>query len=262
MVKFGPAFASVVLLGCSPVEQSPAGEAPQQAKQAEERSLAGTYMVIYVNEAEPVIGIEGSEPTVTIGADRINFISQCIYDDWSYTRQGESIATGPFNYGESVAMCARSLAPGEEAISAAFDRADTVRFVRSGLWFSGPGGTVQLKRIPSAEETASRSADLTGAWTVESIDGKALSYELPVEADFEQIWWEPGCAGQSVRYSIDGVAFRLAPREAPDMVCEIGFPPEVPQIWEAMAASNTIEWVNPASVVIRGGGRSVVLIRR
>ena len=36
------------------------------------------------------------------------------------------------------------------------------------------------------------------------------------------------------------------------MVCEIGFPPEVPQIWEAMAASNTIEWVNPACEAMFG----------
>lgn len=117
----------------------------QSGAASAERDFAGEYVVTFVNDEPPLINIEGHEPTVTITAERIHFHSQCIYENWSYERSDESITTGPWDYGgEVVAMCARAPAPGEEAIIAAIDGADTIRFVRRGLWLSGEGGTVQL----------------------------------------------------------------------------------------------------------------------
>lgn len=43
------------------------------------------------------------------------------------------------------------------------------------------------------------------------------------------------------------------------VVCEIGYPPEVPQIWQAMDAADTIERTADNGVLISGGGRSVLL---
>ena len=257
MIRF-VIFLAVALAGCSPQP----GEAVAPEETNVERSLDGEYVVTFVNQAAPVIGIEGYEPTITITGERIHFQSQCIYDDWVFSREGEAISTGPWDYGETVAMCARGLAPGEEAIIAAFDEATTVRFVQGGLWFSGEGGDVQLRRLPSAEELAARDVELTGSWTVTALDGEAIAEPLEIEADFEQIWWEPGCAGQSVRYTIARDSFALIPQGAPGVVCDIGFPPELPLVWEALNSADTIAKEGDGTVTIAGGGRSVTIAPR
>lgn len=249
-------FPIALLLGCAPPS-----EPAQSAAGAPE--IEGRYVVAYVNEAPPVIGIEGSEPTVAIDARRIHFSSQCIYADWSYRRDGERLDTGSWDYGgELVAMCARALAPGEAAIQAAIDGASEVRFVQGGLWLSGEGGTVQLRRVPDPAAVAARAVDLTGEWRVAAIDGRDLAgdYGIALSADFDRVWWEPGCAAQFRDYTITGSAFAALPRsDRPEVVCEIGVPPEVMQIWSALDAADTIRRTEANGVEIAGGGRSVLL---
>ena len=249
--------ASLALLACSP---APAG-APDRL--TEERSIAGEYVVTFVDQAEPSIGIEGSQPEVTIGGDRVHFQSQCIYADWSYTREGERFATGPINDGEPVEMCARSWASGEQAIADAFSSAKSVRFVRSGLYFEGGGHSVQLRRVASAEQLAGRIVDLTGLWTVQAVDRAVLPYLLELEADFEQIWWDPGCALQYRDYTISKAAFATRPRRpGRETVCDIGIPPELEQVWAALDAAETVERTVNGGALISGGGRSVLLAPR
>ena len=247
-----------MLLGCAPPDpQAEAGET------VAERDLAGTYVVTFVNEEAPLIAIEGHEPTVTISADRVHFQSQCIYHDWSYARDGETMETGPWDYGgKLVGMCARGLAPGEEAIIAAIDGADTVRFVAHGLWMDGDGGTIQMRFVPSEEQLARRAVDLTGEWQIMELDGRPLGSEygpISLTADWNSVWWEPGCAGQGVSYTIEGSAFDAQPPGNPGLVCDIGFPEELPGIWAAMAETDSIERTASGSVLISGDGRSVLL---
>lgn len=253
---------AALLLACSPV--SPQDEDPSAGEQVSAaRSIEGTYLVTHVNQAKPLIGIDGHEPTVTISADRVHFQSQCIYENWAYTRDGESIETGPWDYGgEVIAMCARALAPGEEAIIAAIREADTVRFVAHGLWLSGDAGTVQLRFVPSETDLASRAIDLTGEWRVAGIDGLQASGEfgpIALSADWDSIWWEPACSGQGVSYTIDGNSFDAPEPGNPGTVCDIGFPQELATIWSALAAADAIERAPQNGVRIHGNGRSVTL---
>ena len=250
------AYAALALAACA----GTADKADETGPTAPERPIVGNYVVEYVDEAAPVIGIDGSEPTVTIGADRIHFQSHCVFEDWRYTREGETIATGMWQAAQE--MCARALAPGEEAIIAAIGAADTVRHVPRGLWLSGAGGTVQLRFVPSAEDLASRAVDLSGSWTVTTLDGRTLASPIPLEADWHGVWWEPGCAGQGVAYTIERNAFDAPPPGNPGTVCDIGFPPELPQVWSAMAAADTIVSMRGGEVEIAGGGRSVRLAAR
>lgn len=256
-------LVGLALLACAPSPEDASAAAAQEVVE-QYRSFEGQYVVTYVNEAAPEIGIEGSEPTVTVSAGRIHFQSQCIYRDWSYSRNGTEIETGRYTYPETgglVGMCARGFMPGEEAIIAALSEAKEVRFVPHGLWFSGEKGTVQMRRVPSAEELASRAVDLTGEWRVLSLDGKALEEgdAIALSADWSGIWWEPGCAGQGVMYRIEGNAFVSPPPLPQGMVCDIGFSPTLPKIWEAMRASDRIEQRADGQVLISGGGRSLVL---
>ena len=251
--------AGASLIACSPSPGS--GKAQEDAPAEAARSIEGTYVVTFANGEKPLINIAGHEPTLTITGDRIHLQSQCIYDDWSYRLDGEAIRTGEWDYKGDRAMCARSFAIGELAIIKAIDAAETVRFVPHGLWLSGEGGTIQMRFVPSAEEVAARAVDLTGEWRVAGIDGKPLdaSYGIALSADFYSIWWEPGCAGQGVSYTITGSAFDAPPPQKPGMVCDIGFPPELGQIWSALSAAGTIERTPENGVLISGDGRSVLL---
>ncbi|MBH5321652.1 hypothetical protein [Aurantiacibacter sediminis] len=255
--------APLGLLACTPAPASGdigGDTAGEPAADLEFRSIHGTYVVNYVNEAEPMIGIAGHEPTVTIDAERIHFQSQCIYENWSYERDGENLETGPWDYGgDPIEMCARGVAAGEEAIIAAIDGADTVRLLADGIWMSGRGGNVQMGFEPDAEDRAARAVDLTGSWTVQALDGEDLSPGIAVEVSWFSIWWEPNCAGQGVSYMIEGDRFDAPQPGNPGMVCDIGFPSELPEIWTAMAEADSIERTANGSVLISGNGRSVLL---
>ncbi len=122
-MKLSPILATLALFACAPAPGDDAAANATQAPAA--RGLEGEYVVTHVNEADPAPGLRDEEPTVTIAADRIHFQSQCIYQDWSYTRDGEDIQTGPFRYDEPPAMCARGLAIGETAIIEAIGAAET-----------------------------------------------------------------------------------------------------------------------------------------
>ena len=253
-MRVAAVLAALGLLACSPApEDAPASAAP---------AIDGEYVVTFVNEETPLIGIEGYEPTITFSGNRIHFQSQCIYDDWSFDRAGEGIETGEWDYAEPPAMCARSYAPGEKAIIAAVDEATTIRQVRGGLWLSGPGGTVQLERIPDPAQVAARAVDLRGSWDLVSLDGKSLAEPIPLEANFDQVWWEPGCAGQSVNYMIDGARFDLMDHKSPEMVCDIGFPAELPALWQAMDMAETVRADGNDRAILSGKGHEVVLQRR
>ncbi|MGB3167581.1 MAG: hypothetical protein WBA68_12485 [Alteraurantiacibacter sp.] len=254
--------AAALLLGCAPPD--PYEQAQEEAREAvSARSIEGTYIVTYVDEEEPQIGISGHEPTVTISADRVHFQSQCIYENWAYSREGESIETGPWDYGgEPVAMCARGLAPGEEAIITAIGGADTVRFVPRGIWMSGDSGTVQMRWVPGEADLAGRDIDLSGSWVAQALDGRDLPAGIELEADWNGIWWEPDCAGQAVSYTIDGSKFDAPEPRNPGEVCDIGFPPELTDIWRALAAADMVELTENGGVLISGNGRDVLLAPR
>ncbi|KLE34551.1 hypothetical protein [Aurantiacibacter luteus] len=250
------AFAALALAACTGAAET-ADEPPSAASG---RDITGSYVVEFVNEAAPVIGIEGSDPEIAIEAGRIHFQSQCVFEDWRYERSGETIAVRPLR--AEVEMCARGLEPGEEAIMAAVGAADTVRHVPRGLWLSGAAGTVQLRFVPSADDLASRAVDLSGSWRVTALDGKPTADPIDLEADWHGVWWEPGCAGQGVSYTIKGDAFDTPPPGNPGTVCDIGFPPELEQVWSAMAAADTIVSTRGGEVEIAGDGRSVRLTAR
>jgi hypothetical protein len=180
--------------------------------EAGQSDITGEYVVTHVDGATPIINIKGYDPTVTISKERIHFQSQCIYNDWTYQRDGENISTVPY-HGPDIEMCARGLAPGETAIQDAFKGARTVRRIRGGLFIEGGGHQLQLRRVLDTGSLAGRAVDLAGAWHIVSVDGKDLerSNWIAVSADHEQIWWEPECAAQQVQYTMRGSRFEVLP---------------------------------------------------
>lgn len=151
MRVFFVVFPLVLAAACMP----PAGISAENynetlapaAVEAAQGAITGTYVVKLVNGAAPAINIEGREPTITIGAQRIRFQSQCIYADWTYERDGEDISTKS-DYEPGSAMCARALAPGEAAIQNSLDKASTIRRAGERLYLEGGGYRLEAHRLP------------------------------------------------------------------------------------------------------------------
>lgn len=133
----------------------PAAAVSQPAKD----EIIGKYVVKLVNGAPPTINIQGHEPTITISKERIHFQSQCIYADWTYQRDGETISTKPW-FEPGSGMCARGLAPGETAIQEAFDKATVIRRIGSGLHVEGGSYQLQLDGIADRAGIDPRADDM------------------------------------------------------------------------------------------------------
>jgi hypothetical protein len=150
------ALSLALMAACMPEEGSAPVDgndvAARAADNAAQDDIIGKYVVRYVNDAPPTINIEGYEPTVTIGAERIHFQSQCIYADWTYKRDGEGISTEPY-FVPGSGMCARGLAPGETAIQEAFEKASTIRRIGGGLHVEGGRYRLELNRIVDQQGT-------------------------------------------------------------------------------------------------------------
>ena len=256
-----PGALAFALAACAPEAGDAPGSGDAPAVATARDDILGTYVVKYVDGAPPIINIEGHQPMVTIGEDRIHFQSQCIYADWTYERDGEAISTEPY-YEPGSGMCARGLAPGETAIQDAFGAADTIRRIRGGLFLEGGGHRLELHRVADEASKANRAVDLAGEWRVAAIDGRALDtgHGVALKADYEQIWWEPDCALQYRDYMIEGSRFDARPVDlSGQAVCDIGFPDELLRVWSAMDAADTIERTSANGVLISGNGRSVTL---
>ncbi len=258
------ALVGAAQLACSkpvPVPGAATPAAQQDGSIIEPWTMEGSYEVAFIDHREPAPRGEWPAMRVTIGPDRIAWTSQCVGGEWSYRGEGEAYSTRR-HYEPGTGMCARGLTQDERKVERALDGLTLIRRVESGVYLEGGGEAIQLRLVPSEAERAERAVDLTGDWRVAGIDGKPLdrSYGIAIRADFRNVWWEPGCAGQGRDYAIAGNRFETQPPPpGPMVVCEIGYPPEVPQIWQAMDAADTIERTAENGVLISGGGRSVLL---
>lgn len=115
---------------------------------------------------------------------------------------------------------------------------------------------------PADEEPQPPAVDLAGYWRVAGIDGAPFdaSYGIALSADAQRIWWEPECARQYREYSISGSDF-AAPARSNDgeVVCDIAYPEELPVIWSALEAADTITRTPENGVLISGNGRSLLI---
>lgn len=104
---------------------------------------------------------------------------------------------------------------------------------------------------------------VTGEWRVISLGGEAISPVDPVtlRANDEVIYWEPGCAGWSIPYTLSNGSARFGaePNTGVIEVCSIGYPESVPEIFRTFAAATTYTRQADGSVVFTGPASSVVI---
>ncbi|MXP40460.1 hypothetical protein GRI75_02215 [Altererythrobacter soli] len=116
----------------------PAPAPPAEVAPAPSLEPAGEYRIAGVDGGDIDLphGI-----TASIGADRIEVVSQCVEMAWSYRLEGRALQTTRL----PVVTCDRGRYPQEEAIEAAFTAAREVERTESnGLRFSGGGRSVIL----------------------------------------------------------------------------------------------------------------------
>lgn len=259
--------ASLLLAACSPsggTDQTPPVTANQpSASIVEPWTIEGDYEVAFINQKAPVKPSEWPAMKVRITSDQISWQSQCVYGNWAYQGSGEDYSTRPYvNPDSIVGRCARANTDDENTLDRALGSLETIRRTNDGIYLEGGGATIQLRRLVTDDQRAARAVDLTGKWRVGALDGKAFSADHRIEltGEFRNIWWEPGCAGQGREYAIRCNRFEtVPPGQQPREVCDIGFPPELPQIFQAMDAAETIARTADNGVLISGGGRSVLL---
>lgn len=106
---------------------------------------------------------------------------------------------------------------------------------------------------------------LAGRWRVTAIDDQPYEAFMPLElyGNDYRIYWEPPCAAQERRYAIDGAGFSAwqEASESPPIVCEIGLPERLGDVWRAFDNGRSIETTDAGGARISGGGYSVTLAR-
>lgn len=126
-----------------------------------------------------------------------------------------------------------------------------------------PSRTIDMGTEPLPPVTS-----LSGAWRVAAIDGKTLDepYGLALTGDQDRLWWQPTCAGMIRKYRIDGRSIRIgsvhpeAKAGSPtSIVCAIGLPPRLREVFRALDAASHVNRTPENGVLIGGGGYSVTL---
>lgn len=140
------------------------------------------------------------------------------------------------------------------------------RIIPLVLLLTGVLTACQQSRKPAASPESDMTS-IRGTWRVTAVDGMALEYPLEFGADSKRLWWEPACAGQLRNYRTDGTAIRISPYIDPNAsadglvtICEIGPPPNLPVVFEAIDAATKISRGPENQIVMSGGGRSIKLV--
>lgn len=141
-----------LLAACGSAENPAADPSPTGAREAagpppQAASAAGALPASSLAGEYRIAGVDGGDIdlphgiSATIGAHRIDVVSQCVEMAWSYRLEGTALRTTQL----PVVSCDRGRYPEEEAIEEAFTDARAVERTESnGLRFSGGGRSVIL----------------------------------------------------------------------------------------------------------------------
>lgn len=97
---------------------------------------------------------------------------------------------------------------------------------------SGISGDQPSPAASNSATIASEPVDLSGEWGVSKLHGEDLSSRVQFTAGKNNLYWEPGCAGRETLYrsSKGQVEFYRVQRDEPRIVCDIGYPGDLPKI--------------------------------
>ncbi len=91
---------------------------------------------------------------------------------------------------------------------------------------------------------SSDTLDLSGHYRISAMGDDPLPHAIKVSFDENAVWWEPACSGQGLSYRPSGankVTF-YDPNDPDELqiVCDIGFPHELTQLWARLAGEHSV----------------------
>ena len=251
--------AALAMAACYPAD----GEAPVAPASTNSPSLAigieGEFVVTHVDGAPYEQGFAGHDPRVTIGPDRIHFVSQCIYADWTYVRQDGAIETESY-YEPGTAMCPRGLTAGEQAVQDAFAAATEVETSEDGLVFSDGGHSVQVQRVVGVIGRQVSADDLPGEYRVAGIDGRevSLGYAITLTITPDMIGFVSQCIRGTWSVHLEGESIAVG-ESTGEPVCERMHYAEEDALYDALPRVVGAVRTADNAVVLTGGGHRITL---
>lgn len=259
------ALSAALMAACAPEAEGPSpADATQPATRAEPFDLRGQWSVSRIDGESLGVAV-----SFTGSANALVWQPSCAGQDIAYRTVGDAIEfyqpprSGP-----------------REVCEIGFpDALPRVLEALEGRWdvSEKDNGNLLLTRgervMVLAKWPAGPSISLTGEWRVAGIDGREFDepYGIALSATREEIWWEPRCAGQSVRYRIVNDRFVVvepppapppppgATRPPPPVVCTIAIPDRLPDVMNAIRAADRIERTPANGIQLSGNGRSLTL---
>ena len=264
------AALSLVLSACTaavPVAEPatpPASVAAPSPPAIPASGYQGRYTLVSVDGVALDNPFDNTRPTLLIDAQAIHFASQCIGHSWSWSETSGTIRTARYVRPESdgvVGMCARGFLEFEQATIDALGAVEASRITQNGaLVVEGTGHQLLFDRLDGPDIA------LRGRWEVATLDGEAVpgSERIVLYGNDTQLWWEPACAGQRAEIDLDfangGAGWSARQVDtAGAIVCQIGLPPRLGDVWDALEAGERAEWTDAGGIAVTGDGRSVVL---
>lgn len=109
-----------------------------------------------------------------------------------------------------------------------------------------------------AERVEGEAPDLSGHYRIQALGSDPLPFALEVSANTNAIWWEPACSAQGLSYrpAADGKVefFDLRDPNEPQIVCDIGYPEELTQLWERLAGTHDVSVREDRSMIVNVEG--------
>lgn len=95
----------------------------------------------------------------------------------------------------------------------------------------------------AAEEQA-EAIDLQGQWGISRLGGETLDYRITFTGGRAALTWQPACAGQDILYRAAGeqLEFYQPERDEPRIVCDIGYPADLPVVLDYMEGRWDAVW--------------------
>lgn len=260
-MRLMPVVLVLALGACTAQADDPAPQASDAidaAARAEPYDLSGQWSVSRIDGEM----LDMSIP-FTGSADALTWQPACAGQAIAYRRVGDAIEFTQPPRNASRVVCEIGYPDAlPRVIEALVGRWDVSEQPNGNLLLARGDRQLVLEKAP-----AEPSLSLAGEWRVAGIDGRAFDepYGIALSADESEIWWEPRCAGQSVRYKIRGTRFatpgppRGGPASEPAAVCKIAIPPRLPDVMTAIRAADRIERTPANGVRISGDGHSLTL---
>ena len=114
---------------------------------------------------------------------------------------------------------------------------------------------------PDSRQDAAQVRELAGKWVIARIDGRSLQQPIALTGRGDSLVWEPECAGQTISYRASGseIEFHRPRPDGEQVVCEIGYPQDLPRVLDALEGRWSASLAADGGVLLSRDGARIAL---